>query len=168
MSESIKTAIENESYASVAPIRELSHTLHHSIGRGISIIEQARQILASFIPGDVDLENSIDIEALRALASRSADDWVDVRNWELFPAYVGLAEKNEGAVQDPEVAGRNLLALHRESREDEEGGGGGREVDGAWCAAWADVLRRIVDLGAAATTDERRSDKVVTLPSSVS
>ena len=71
-------------------------------------------------------------------------------------------------MQDPEVAGRNLLALYRGSGEDEEGGGGGREVDGAWCAAWADVLRRIVDLGAAATTDERRSDKVVTLPSSVS
>ena len=150
LSESIKTSIEHESYASVAPIRELAHSLRHSVSSGISAVERARVLVAHGNGDDVD------VKQLESIAARQAGDWVDTRNCELFPAYVGVKEGRE-----PETQGRRLLSLTSTGSGDEhvgedttgngmgmgKGNGESGDVDGAWCSAWADVLLRIASLG---------------------
>lgn len=91
MTESIKTALEHESYSAINSIRELSLTLHSSVSRGISVVEKARRALAAG-------EKVSDIE-LDEIANR--EDWVDTRCYDLFPTFL---RKGAGT-------GREMLAL---------------------------------------------------------
>jgi hypothetical protein len=158
LSESIKTAVEHESYASIAPIRELAHTLSHSVARGISVIERSRIALAreASVSGDeLDGVEDVHLKQLDVIAARKKEDWVDVRNWELFPAHIGVQQG-----RDAETEGGRLLAL---SAGQEIGGG---EVDGEWCAAWADALARLAAVGRTTAVSVAESKR--TVPASVS
>ena len=158
LSESIKTAIEHESYASIAPIRELAHTLSHSVARGIFVIERSRIALAreASVSGDESgAGGDVDIKQLETIAERKKEDWVDVRNWELFPAHVAV---EQGGNAEPE--GARILA----SSTGEEIGNG--QVDGEWCAAWADVLARLAAVGG--PTAVSRVEVKRAIPASVS
>lgn len=158
LSESIKTAVEHESYASIAPIRELAHTLSHSVARGISVIERSRIALAreaSSSGDEPDVVGDVDLKQLDVIAARKKEDWVDVRNWELFPAHVGVQQG-----RDAETQGARMLGL---SAGEEIGDA---EVDGEWCAAWADVLARLAAVGGSKAVSGVEVKKAI--PASVS
>jgi hypothetical protein len=90
-------------------------------------------------------ESEVDVEGLSKVAHRRTDEWVDVRNWELFPAYVGVSSEGEDE-KDPEKVGAGLLALCSREQAGKDGARG-KEVDGEWCAAWADTLCRLAQIG---------------------